>query len=198
MAPRGSVAVNSEQVRRSLPSLENDIVAALLLGPIDIRGMKPPYINLFLLTVILALCNFLASLAGELLHLKLLNVVMHILFPVWAVVGIVVLIIFSYVAAVTYMQYLEAYRESVLVFAYVCLLASVYLPVAIIVGSLLPSFFYISYGTAGVLASIICQRSFSQGRHFASYTQEVYFVVISVAMNLGFYIILALLFYNPG
>ncbi|ORD94663.1 hypothetical protein ECANGB1_240 [Enterospora canceri] len=175
---------NSEEKQGIFSTAKSHIISVITLNPIDL-AQKPINLTHYLLVVVLySIAIFTSYLITLLIKLKLLKAVTHILLPTYPLIGCFTIIALSFMGGYIYSIFLNNHS---LKNYYLVLLASGYLPFVMILSTLIKDLAIVFYICAGIASDYFLRRSLMYGKSFERRLDRIYFVTISMLMNVGAY-----------
>lgn len=205
--PHKTIEIDTGKMKRAFPQLKSDVINTLTFGRIDLEELDATYFHVAVLIVGLGIANYVAYVIGTLLRLKIVSVLLSILFPLTPLMGFFYLFVYSYIAASVYVFMLSDEDGNFKNYMYVVLLASVHLPFAIIIvnfaegiikifsWSLFDIIFFGCFGLLALFSDYFCHKNLTRGRHFENKSQKVNFILVSLILNFGAYLVIFPLLY---
>lgn len=191
----GNVSVDRGEINSAVPRLERDILRAFVLDRITLYR-KGPYLSMLLLGILIVAVNYVLTVMLAIYPFSLWDLITAIILPGKALVGTLAIIGFSYLASSIYVDLLTDVTNGITSYIYICMLGSVHLPIAIVLGRLLSTFRFLFIFLVAFASEYITRRSILHGRDFENDSQKIAFIGISYLMHIGFYFLVQVLFYE--
>lgn len=193
--PSGTITVDPS-VLDTVPQVKSNVLDALLFSSIDIDELSVSYFQTFILISIISLSTYLAYVLSALLRLKIFKFILSIIFPAIPLLGCLAICLYAYIASCVYAELLSDKNRSIVKYMYVCLLGGVYLPLAVFMVNLMNSLYFIFFIGVGLYSEYFCRSSLTMGRHFEDKKQRNSFILMSMLLNIGFYVLILPLFFT--
>lgn len=172
--------------------IQNHIISVLTFTPIDLTYVKINLIHFVLVLLIYSLLFYLSYLISMLFKFKLVKIAMNIMLPTYSLYSCITIVILSFIGGKIYSIFLNDYSIKNY---YLVLLACGYLPVITLLSIAFTEFLSIFYLCAGIASDYFLRSSLSYNREWERNRDKIYFITISMLMNIGTYWILFPLIY---
>lgn len=172
--------------------IQNHIISVLTLTPLDLTYVKINMIHFVLVLVIYSLLFYLSYLISVLFKFKLVKMAMNIMIPSYSLYSCITIIILSFIGGKVYSIFLN---DNSIKNYYLVLLACGYLPIIILLSIIFADFLNVFYLCAGIASDYFLRSSLNYNREWERNRDKIYFITISMLMNIGAYWILFPLIY---